>query len=266
MRGVKDVPTKRLFASDIDGTLLVADRPDPSAVGRFGAWCDAHPDVTVAYVTGRSHAGALEVIEAHGLPRPDVLVGSVGTDMRWWRADDWLDDDTWTTRLARALGGRDFAVADAIVLESEGAALQEDAEQSRFKRSYRRRDAAFDRDAIASRLGARGLTVNVIASIDPRTGHGLLDLLPRDTDKGSAVEHLRARLGLDTDAVAFSGDSGNDLAALDRPWWSIVVGNAPESVRARFAAGFDRKRRSVVTREEVLPGVLEGLEAIGWMA
>ena len=257
--------TKLLFASDIDGTLLVEGRPDPDSVGRFTEWHAANPQITLAYVTGRSHASALAVIEEAGLPRPDVLIGSVGTDMRWWRRGAWNVDEEWSTRLARALGGRDFAAADPVVLATEGAEIQTPAEQSRFKRSYRTPHGTFDGAAIAAELSRRGLSVNVVASVDPFTGDGLLDLLPRDTDKGSAVEHLRARLRLDTTAVAFAGDSGNDLAALLRPWWSIVVGNAPDIVRGRFARGLDRDRRTIVTEAHVLRGVLEALEAMGWL-
>ena len=255
---------RRLLASDIDGTLLVEKRPDPEAVDEFVAWRTTHPEVALAYVTGRSQGRALEVIAEHGLPVPDALVASVGTEIRWRRGERWKPDDTWAQRLASTLGGRELAHADAVVLEQSGTELQDDAEQSRFKRSYRRPAGPIDGDAVARRLSARGLPLNVIASVDPLDGAGLLDLLPRDTDKGHAVEHLRARLRLDHDAVAFCGDSGNDLAALLRPWWSIVVANANPQVRARFAAGRDDDRRSVLGEGEVLHGVLDGLRAIGW--
>lgn len=255
---------KRLFASDIDGTLLVETRPDAPAVAAFRAWRDAHPELVLAYVTGRSHASALAVTAAAGLPRPDVVVASVGADVRWWRDGAWVEDTSWATRLADALGDRALDTADPDVLAIDGCVLQEPTEQSRFKRSYRRTRAAFDARIVEDVLERAGLVANAIASVDPRTGDGLLDLLPRGADKGSALEHLRTSLDLPEDAVAFAGDSGNDLAALDGPWWSIVVGNAAPVVKERFAPGLDRARRSVVAREDVLHGVLEGLGAIGW--
>ena len=257
----------RLFTSDIDGTLIAPDRDDDRAVRAFRTWREGNPDVVVAYVTGRSLASALEVIEASGLPRPDAIGSAVGTSVHWWRGGLWENDASYATRLATSLGGSSLESVDALVLAHDGVRRQDEHEQGRFKRSFERESGAFDPDTIARirrDLDSRFMRTNLITSVDPWTGHGLIDVLPRDTDKARAVEHLRARTGLPVESVVFAGDSGNDLAALSRPWWSIVVGNASADVLAHFRPGLDRERRSVQVEGTVLRGVLEGLDAIGW--
>ena len=259
---------KRLLASDIDGTLIAPGTTDPEAVAAFRRWREGQSDLALAYVTGRSFENALETIENAGLPWPDAVASAVGTSVHWRRGDTWEPDEAYSTQLAAALGVSRLDEVDPVVLGHDGIRRQAPEEQSRFKRSFLREGRPFGDDlvrGIGSALTGRGLRVNLVSSLDPWTGDGLLDVLPRDTDKARAVEHLRARISLDVDAVVFAGDSGNDVAALSRPWWSILVGNAGDEVRAHFRPGSRASENTILAREPVMRGVLEGLRRIGWM-
>ncbi len=259
---------KRLLASDIDGTLIAPGTTDPEAVAAFRRWREGQSDLALAYVTGRSFENALETIESAGLPWPDAVASAVGTSVHWRRGDTWEPDEAYSTQLAAALGVSRLDEVDPVVLGHDGIRRQAPEEQSRFKRSFLREARPFGDDlvrGIGSALLGRGLRVNLVSSLDPWTGDGLLDVLPRDTDKARAVEHLRARISLDVDAVVFAGDSGNDVAALSRPWWSILVGNAGDEVRAHFRPGSRASENTILAREPVMRGVLEGLRRIGWM-
>lgn len=50
-------------------------------------------------------------------------------------------------------------------------------------------------------------------------------------DKGEALLHLAARLGIGPEGVMAIGDSGNDLAMLRAAALPVAMGNAPEEVR-----------------------------------
>jgi len=60
----------------------------------------------------------------------------------------------------------------------------------------------------------------------------LLDLLPRGVSKGSALEKLAARLGVDRKEVMAIGDNWNDVDMLDWAGQGVVMGNAALELRA----------------------------------
>src|SRR5689334_14985963 len=68
----------RLFCSDLDGTLVGSSE----SVGRFRQAWDGIPTERrplLCYNTGRLVDDALSLIDTAGLPRPDFILGGVGT-------------------------------------------------------------------------------------------------------------------------------------------------------------------------------------------
>lgn len=59
-----------------------------------------------------------------------------------------------------------------------------------------------------------------------------LDLTPGGVSKGSALEDLRRRLGVEPFATVAVGDGGNDLEMLRWAARGVAMGHAPEAVRA----------------------------------
>jgi hydroxymethylpyrimidine pyrophosphatase-like HAD family hydrolase len=96
----------------------------------------------------------------------------------------------------------------------------------------------------AIRYSCHGAAV-AISSFDPAKQLGFLDVMPiyrfenpgnpeldpGVTGKVIALEYIRRRVGLPVDRVAYSGDSGNDTAALVRGYYGTLVENASEQVR-----------------------------------
>jgi len=103
---------------------------------------------------------------------------------------------------------------------------------------------------------------SLISSIDPFTGDGLIDVLPKGVSKASAIEWWASQQGLSQDEIVFAGDSGNDAAALSAGYLVVTVGNARESVvnetcQAHIASGWtDRHHHS---ERPATSGVLDGL-------
>jgi Cof subfamily protein (haloacid dehalogenase superfamily) len=58
------------------------------------------------------------------------------------------------------------------------------------------------------------------------------DVTPPGHDKGTFVDAMSARIGIERDAIAVIGDMQNDLPMFARAGFSIAVGNAPENVKA----------------------------------
>src|SRR5690606_23585644 len=120
-------------------------------------------------------------------------------------------------------------------------------------------DGAVTRDAterVERALAEAGLEATVVASKDR-----FVDVLPKRASKGRAVQWLERVFGLHEEDLAVAGDSGNDREMLVGRHAGIAVGNhAPElqSLAGRPGITF--------VEGEMAAGVLEGLQALGWMA
>jgi hypothetical protein len=65
----------------------------------------------------------------------------------------------------------------------------------------------------------------------PARDLSILDLVPLGVTKGSALEHLAARLGIDHKETMAIGDNWNDVGMLEWAGQGIVMANAPEELR-----------------------------------
>lgn len=264
----------RMLVSDLDGTLIGSDRGHAAALARFRDFVRAHGDLTLAYVTGRAFAHAVDGIGAAGLPWPDHLGTSVGTELRANTGSRenprWEFDRSFHDRLAARVGAHPLQQADSIVLAHRGTRLQPAEQQSDLKRSFFV-EAAVDlgalTDALMEELQSAGFGCTPMQSVDPATGQGLLDLLPEGVSKATAIDVLRERNAFEPETIVFAGDSGNDIAGLKGRWHGILVGNAPEELReALRSSGRDPAWPRVVLAEgHVIEGVLEGLAELGWL-
>jgi hydroxymethylpyrimidine pyrophosphatase-like HAD family hydrolase len=74
-------PTRHiLLATDLDRTLLPNGEATESPGARAAfARVAARPEVALAYVTGRHRALVEDAIAEYVLPRPDYVIGDVGT-------------------------------------------------------------------------------------------------------------------------------------------------------------------------------------------
>ena len=61
---------------------------------------------------------------------------------------------------------------------------------------------------------------------------GCIEIMKKGTSKGSAVKALANRFNIPLDKVMCIGDSGNDISMLEVSGLSVVMGNAPEFIKA----------------------------------
>lgn len=275
-----------LLCCDLDRTLIPnGPQPaSPEALPRFRRIA-ARPEVTLAYVTGRSRDLVERAIQRWQLPLPDIAatdVGSaihdVGATAAWTPWHDWHD------RIAQDWHGRSPAELAAALTGIAALTPQADDRQTPLKLCYTAPpDTGADalRQAVAERLNALDIEAGIIWSIDETIPLGLLDIVPRSATKQGAVDFIRQRLGFTERRTLFAGDSGNDLPALIGPFCSVLVANATDDVRKaaiRHATANGNGGTLYLAHGGFLgmngayaAGVLEGLahffpESVAWMA
>jgi sucrose-6F-phosphate phosphohydrolase len=230
-----------LLVCDLDGTLL----GDDVALGRFSAWIAARrSEVALAYSSGRLHWSILEAMELYPLPRPDIVVGGVGTEVRFGSEGDPCPH--WESRFC----GWDASRVRNALRRCCGLRLQVGNVHSPYKVSYVRDDlTSAELEEIEATLRAAGLDVRLIYSTSRD-----LDVVPAAAGKGSAASYLAQRLGLTMSRVIACGDSGNDVCMLKQAGLGIVVGNAFSELAELSGPNIYRSRHYYAD------GVLDGLE------
>ena len=263
-----------LLATDMDGTVIPTE-PGEGRLGEtreFAAAIRSRPEIVVAYITGRSLALSLEAIETFQLPAPEFLACDVGTTVYRHNKEEYQLDSEYRALMLEARGG---VAGDSIRTDLASVSdlrLQEDAKQAEFKVSYyfpagTRGDEVLAEVRRRLSQGPHGARVTLVSSRETGTGRGLLDVLPAKVAKETAVRYLHRLTGIDGESVVVAGDSGNDRSVLTSGYRAIVVGNAPESLKAelrQFTADHQPLADHVYfARNPFAAGVLEGCRHFG---
>jgi sucrose-6F-phosphate phosphohydrolase len=138
---------------------------------------------------------------------------------------------------------------------------QEESEQRPFKVSYYLAEPAAVEvlPRLESQLSERGLNVKLIYS-----GGKDLDILPRNSDKGLAVQFLQQKWGIDSTRTVVCGDSGNDIALFSvGSLRGIIVGNARPELRQWYDNNPADYR--YLAQAQCAGGILEGLHHFGFL-
>jgi sucrose-phosphate synthase len=239
----------RLLVCDIDNTLI----GDREALAEFLSWLDAHRHrVAFGVATGRVLERTLSILEEWNIPRPDVLITAVGSEI-YYGGQDLVRDLSWR----RTIDYRwDTLSLRECLADVPGIRLQPARDQREFKLSF-----FVDRFAwpgtreIRKRIKEYGLAASVIYS-----HHEFLDLLPVRASKGRAIQYLARRWGFEMDEVLVAGDSGNDADMLRSGALGVVVKN--HSSELRYLRGRDR---ICFTDWPYAHGILEGIDRHGFL-
>lgn len=263
--------TRRLLASDLDGTLIPLERDAKRLreVAELVSAIRGSDGLLLAYVTGRHLSLARDGIAEVGLPSPDWFVCDVGTSIYRRTEGGFEPDDEYRRAMKDALGDLGGDDVRAAIGAIDGMALQESDKQGEFKVSYYTigRPEPFV-DTVRSRLDAVGAQVNLVASYDPKAKRGLLDLLPAGVAKDYAVRYLHDHAGVDEQHLVYAGDSGNDRAAMLAGYRVIVVGNADPGLKRELrteSAARGIGSRIFFATHPYARGVLEGLHHFGFI-
>ncbi len=250
----------------MDGTFIPLDGNEQNQrdLHEIQSELERH-NIELMYVTGRHFDLAIDAVQTHGLPSPPWMICDVGASIyQSHSSGKYQQVNAYVQHLSDLVGDYDRIGLISLLRDLGHLRLQEDEKQTRFKLSY-----YCDADlleATANRLKQRLVEANapyrIIASVDPFTGDGLIDLLPQGVSKAHALNWWASHTNCGHRSIIFAGDSGNDLAALTAGYRSIVVGNAESTLAAEVSRAHDAadwSDRLLIAKSPATSGVLEGL-------
>lgn len=244
---------RALFITDIDGTLLHegGSLVQPGLDTLKDALRTRPHGVLWGVATGRRLALVQEAFQTHGLPAPDVVMPSVGTEIHH-ALDGSSPDLGWANHLAHDWDAD--AVREAI-RRVPGLTPQAARSQGRFKVSFHVTTAEFSLARLDEALQPWSAHAHAFVT---RGTH--LDILPRRASKGQAIEWFARHANVPSTRIVVAGDSGNDLDMLAR-FPAIVVGNHSDELlplRNKPSIYFSPKPATL--------GVLDGLRHVGLLS
>ena len=266
-----------ILATDLDGTLIpLVGVPHNQRALHVLNDAQKKRSLALTFVTGRHLESVRSAIQEHQLPLPDWIICDVGTSIfRCARGRGTEISCHPVPEYRNHLDGiaAQFPVANLRDRLSDvaGVRLQEPRKQSRFKLSYYTERSLLQTsvELIAQRLDQYQAPYSIVHSVDPFSGEGLIDLLPRNVSKAHALNWWCQRESVSAESLVYAGDSGNDLAALVAGYRSIVVGNADRELAdtvtaAHRSAGWTG--RLFLANEPGTSGVLEGCRHFGLLS
>ncbi len=198
-----------LLATDLDGTFLAGDPEDRLSLYQTIA---AHPEIKLAYVTGRSLEAVLPLLADPTLPQPDYIIADVGATLVH---GDSLQPIQPLQSVVDARWPGESQVASAI--EPFGLERQDVPQARRCSYFCTPEQAANP----ALREIADELGCDLLYSAEL-----YLDFLPKGVNKGSSLQALADWLELDHDQVLAAGDTLNDLSMLSASFHGVCVGQS----------------------------------------
>lgn len=280
----------RLAAVDIDGTLLPSSGTTISERNRRALREAQAAGIRVVIATGRRHQYAEPVLEQVGLSPRTVMISSNGSVVRYFDGE-LIERNLLSEETARALCGAlrpsgqtmvftfDRSHEPSLVVESLASlhsriALWVEAnrhdmlEIAPLERAFDRHEGPIQgmlcgdipqvreaEQALGAMQAAGRITMH--RTEYPARDLGILDLLPPNCSKGTALAGYARSLGFDREAVMAIGDNFNDQDMLEYAGHAIVMANASEEMLALAA-----ERRWSMTRTNDEDGVAEVLEPL----
>lgn len=247
--------TPFLFLTDLDHTLVGED----NALVELNAKLSQHRQehgTKIVYATGRSPALYKQLRTEQPLLEPDALIASVGTEI--YHQGSETPDSIWSDKLSQ--GWDRDAIVDSLVHFAD-LVPQSESEQRPFKISYYLTETAAVQvvPRVEALLQERGVAVKLVYS-----GGRDLDILPKWSDKGLAMQYLRHKWGFDPTRTVVCGDSGNDIALFNMgEERGIIVGNAQRELRWWNEA--NPAPYHYLANGACAAGILEGLYYFGFL-
>ncbi|WP_095587416.1 HAD-IIB family hydrolase [Actibacterium ureilyticum] len=220
----QDLSNKQfVLATDLDGTFLGGSA---GARADLYEWIGNNRDtVGLIFVTGRDPGFISDLTRNGDVPRPDYVVGDVGTTIAAVGADHVLTPiRTLEAEIAAAWNDAGPRVHDALA-DIDG--LRRQPTGFRYRVSYDMDPDRFDRAAL--RIVA-GLGLDALVS-DNR----YFDVLPKGISKGPSLSRLLVHLGVAPERCLVAGDTLNDLSMLSLGVPAVAVGNSEQGLIAALA-------------------------------
>lgn len=211
MRDARDRPPELILATDLDGTFLGGDQQQRTEL--YDELIARADGIVLVFVTGRDLDFIGELVEQPGMPRPDMIIGDVGTTIVHGhdfspvdQVQSWVDQrwDDGTERVLELLDGE--------------PALELQPVMGSRRVSYYYDPATLRRETV-EKVESAGFDVVLSADV-------FFDVLPRGVAKGPTLLRLVDTLDLPDDRVLVAGDTMNDLSLFHTGLRGVAVGNS----------------------------------------
>jgi len=233
----------RALFTDLDQNLL----GDPDSLADFITVVRENRQcISFGIATGRCLESALSIMKRFGIPMPDVLITSVGTEIFY--APQLTADRAWSRHIDHDWNPE---TVRRTLTELPGIRLQPKSEQSRFKISfYIDPRKAPKLDEINSLLHQAELSVNTFMSFGQ-----FLDIVPGRASKGLALRYFASLWGIPLEHILAAGGSGTDEDMMRGNTLAVVVSNRHEEELDRLP---DAQRIYFATRPYAA-GIMEAI-------
>ena len=203
----------RALFTDLDQNLAT----NPAALQEFIDTVRGYRrSVIFGIATGRRIDTALTLMRKLAIPRPDVLISSLGTRIHYGQA--LVEDDYWASHIDHDWSPRKIR---GMLSEQPGMKLQPSVSQTPFKISYyydaKKAPAV---DELVALLRKEELTANVMLSFGQ-----FLDIVPSRASKGQALRYVAQRLDFPLEQTLVAGGSGADEDMMRGNTLAVVVAN-----------------------------------------
>ena len=197
--------------------------------------------------TGLRLDAALRLLKKHGIPEPDVLITSAGTEITF--APKLTEDTGWTRHIEKQWTPQQVR---RVLADIPGISLRSSDQQSDFKISYLYdAEIAPSIDDISARLFQEDQAVNIIFS------HGqFLNIVPIRASKGLALRHVVAKFNIPLERVLAIGGSGADEDMMRGNTLAAIVGNRSHEELSQLTEGASIH----FTDKPYAAGILEAIE------
>lgn len=233
-----------LLATDLDGTLI----GDKAALSELNILISSFRDqglLKLAYVTGRSLESYCELKSMQSLLDPDALITAVGTEI-------YLNG----TALVKVWPGKIMWDKNKIIRllnDIPDLVQQEDIAQRPYRIAfYLENNVTETLDLIHQRIDT--LPVDVIYSHSK-----YIDIVPKNINKGSALDSLASLWKIDKANVVACGDSANDILMLGGRK-AIIVGNALKELKEWALMARNKGNEVYFAEHSFAAGIAEGFK------
>ena len=234
----------RAIITDLDQNLI----GDVSALKHFIDFIKTNRTrTTFGIATGRRLDSALKIFRQYGIPRPNVLFTSLGTEIYY--APNLTKDVAWSEHIDYLWNPRAIR---RLLSDLPGIKLQPKSEQSNFKISYYIDPTiAPDVQEIHHGLMHHDQTVNVIFSFGQ-----FLDITPIRASKGLALRWVAEQWDIPLQQILVAGGSGSDEDMMRGNTLAVVVSNRHNEELSELAD----IERIYFARSPFAAGIMEAID------
>ncbi|QTA82012.1 Putative sucrose-phosphate synthase [Desulfonema limicola] len=236
------------IVSDIDNTLIGEHNPGLEELIKL---LDQEKNrIGFAVATGRTVNSAVEYLQEHNVPVPDIVISSVGSEIYYGKILHY--DKGWETHIS-SKWKRDRIFN--LLKQFDFLEYQEESCQRQFKISYNMEPGKDRLTAIHNLLLKNKCRSHLVYSHEK-----YLDILPYRASKGKAIRYLSYKWEIPLNNFLVCGDSGNDEEMLRGEPLGVVVGNfSPELQNLKG------HRRIYFANQNCALGILEAVKKYNFL-